>query len=203
MNKVAVLYATREGHTRRIAEEIAATLRDAGFDAIGRNVAEWPEGARPDAFFGVVLAASVHLGRHEPEMVQFVKQHRAALGRMPVAFVSVTLSQAGAEREDATPDEHARFVADVRKVTEAFFAETGWHPRMVKPVAGALLYSKYRFPLRLLMRFIAMRAGGDTDTSHDHVYTDWNGLREFALAFAAELRGDPRAHREANGAGCG
>ena len=37
----------------------------------------------------------------------------------------------------------AQFVADVQKVLDRFFAETGWYPEHVKPVAGALLYTQY------------------------------------------------------------
>ena len=50
----------------------------------------------------------------------------------------------------------------------------------VQPIAGALLYQEYGLLKRLVMRMIAKRAGGDTDTSRDHVYTDWEALERFA-----------------------
>lgn len=96
-------------------------------------------------------------------------------------------SEAGAERSDATPAEHARFVADVHKVLERFFAETGWHPQRVQPVAGALLYTHYNFLIRLVMQHIAKHAGGSTDTSRDHEYTDWVALDQFVAAVAEEF----------------
>jgi len=34
------------------------------------------------------------------------------------------------------------------------------------------------------MRRIARKEGGDTDTSRDYEYTDWNDLRAFGEAFA-------------------
>ena len=46
-------------------------------------------------------------------MLQFVKKHRGELECLPTAFLSVTLSEAGAERSDATTEEHAQFVADM------------------------------------------------------------------------------------------
>ena len=40
----------------------------------------------------------MHLGRHEPELVQCVENNREQLERLPTALVSVTLSEAGAIR---------------------------------------------------------------------------------------------------------
>lgn len=66
------------------------------------------------------------------------------------------------------------------------FEETGWHPTRVKPVAGALLYTKYGLLLRFVMKLIAKRAGGATDTSRDHKYTDWVALDRFVDELAEE-----------------
>lgn len=178
MKPIGVFYATREGHTHKIAERVADDLRQRGFEAEVRDL-------RGEAaidlknFSSAILAASVHIGRHEPEMLEFVKQHRAELEAMPSAFLSVTLSEAGAERANATLEEHARFVADVQGMLDRFFKETGWHPHHVKPVAGALLYTKYNFLIRFVMRRIARNAGAATDTSRDYEYTDWVALDHF------------------------
>ncbi len=80
-----------------------------------------------------------------------------SLNECRLRFISVTSSLAGAERADATPDEHARFAADVKKVIDAFFEQTSWCPNRVKPVAGALLYTKYNFLIRFVMKRIARR----------------------------------------------
>jgi menaquinone-dependent protoporphyrinogen oxidase len=44
---------------------------------------------------------------------------------------------------------------------------------------------------RLVMRYIAKRAGGPTDTSRDYDFTDWNALARFAGEFADELGAEP------------
>ncbi len=186
--RVGVFFATREGHTKRIAQQhIAAELRALGFDADVLDVR-----SRHFSFShyaGAVLAASVHEGNHEREMVRFVRDHRSALQRIPSAFLSVTLSEAGAEREDASPSEHAQFAADVDRMLAKFFGETKWRPTYSKPVAGALLYTRYNFLLRLIMRSIAKRAGASTDTSRDYVYTHWVDLDKFVAEFAGEIGG--------------
>ena len=85
---------------------------------------------------------------------------------------------------------------------DAFLGDTGWHPCRTSAVAGALVYSKYNFVVRYIMKRIARQAGGDTDTSKDYVYTDWKRLDEFvdraervaierAERVAAEPQGTP------------
>ena len=184
MKPIGILYATRTGHTRRIAEHIANNLRGRGFDVQLKNL---DTSIRLIDYSAAVLAASVHCGAHEREMVQFVKDHARELDNLPTAFISVTLTEAGVERPESTPDERQRFSSEVRRVLDKFFEETGWHPARVKPVAGALLYTKYNVLLRFVMKQIAKSAHADTDTSQDHVYTNWEALDRFVEEFAAEL----------------
>ena len=132
-----------------------------------------------DSYEAAILTASVHLGKHEPEMVEFVKRHRAELERTPAAFLSVSLSEAGAEDPAAPPDRRAQSAADVERMIQEFLSETAWHPSHIHAVAGALLYTQYNFLVRFVMKIIAKRAGGSTDTSRDHEYTDWAALDRF------------------------
>jgi menaquinone-dependent protoporphyrinogen oxidase len=189
MKPVAVFYATREGHTRRIAEHVAATLRQRGLNAVVGDVRARRAVLAPGSYAGIVVAASVHAGRHEAEMIRFVKEHRAEIENVPNGFISVTLSEAGAERSAATPAEHAKFVSSVQEVIDRFVDETGWRPKHVKPVAGALLYTRYNFLIRLVMKRIARSEGGSTDTSRDHEYTDWPALDRFVAELADEIAG--------------
>ena len=147
MQSICLLYATREGRTRRIAEHVAAKLCGRGVAVTVTNVRDHTARNSLNTCTAAILAASVHTGRHEPEILQFVKEHRGELGCLPTAFLSVPLSEAGAEGSDATSEEHAQFVAEAQKVLGRFFAETGWHPERVKPVAGALLYTQYQLAL--------------------------------------------------------
>src|SRR5579863_8090176 len=123
MNRIAVLYATREGHTQRIAERVATDLRSLGFTADVHNVRN-NLSIDLNVYGSLVLAASVHLGKHEREMVQFVRRHLSDLERIPAAFLSVTLSEAGAEQTGRTEAEHAKFVGDVNRTIEDFVKAT-------------------------------------------------------------------------------
>jgi menaquinone-dependent protoporphyrinogen oxidase len=176
-----------EGQTRRIAKHVAADLRRRGFEVEISNVRKEPA-ISLDGFSAAVIAASVHVDRHESEMVKFVKRHRAELERLPAAFLSVSLSEAGAERANASPEQRAQASATVHTLIHKFLGKTGWDPKRVKPVAGALLYTKYNPLIRFVMKQIVKRAGGDTDTTRDYEYTDWVALDRFLEEFVAEIQ---------------
>jgi menaquinone-dependent protoporphyrinogen oxidase len=190
MKPVLVLYATREGQTRSIAEYLAAIIRTRGFAASLVNAAELPDEFRLEDYALAVLAASVHMQRHESEIIDFVMSHRAALEAMPTAFLSVSLSEAGAEDDEASRENRVKAADDVRAMIHDFLNETGWHPSKIKAVAGALMYTKYNFLVRLVMKRIARAAGESTDVSHDHVFTDWAALDIFVDELTAFLGGD-------------
>lgn len=190
MKPLVILYATREGHTRHIAAHVEAVLRERGYAARMRDVRELQQPFDLDRYDGAIVAASVHRGKHEPEMVEFVKRHRDALEALPCGFISVSLSEAGAEDETQLPELRAKAAAESVKVIDAFLGETGWRPRRVKPVAGALRYPRYNFLVRFVMKRIAKRASMSTDTSRDHVFTNWKALD----AFVDEVLGDSITH---------
>ena len=62
---------------------------------------------------------------------------------------------------------------------DGFIKATGWRPARTLPVAGALLYTKYNFFIRFVMRRISRQAGGPTDTSRDYQFTDWAAIDRF------------------------
>jgi menaquinone-dependent protoporphyrinogen oxidase len=183
METIAVFYATREGQTRRIAEQAAARLRDEGFAVELFNVAELDATRELADCAGAILAASVHIGKHEPEMIAFVRRHRAELERIPNAFLSVSMSAAGVEDSHRTDEQRARARSDVRYVIDRFVKDTGWQPQQTQPIAGALRYSQYNPLIRLIMRLISWRAGGPTDPRHDSEFTDWAALDRFVDGF--------------------
>src|SRR5665213_822941 len=176
MKPILVLYATREGHTRRIAEHIAATIRARGYFAEVIDAADLPSEFSMEDYEAAVLAASVHREKHEEEMIRFVQRFREELECMRAVFLSVRLSEAGAEDAAATPEHRAQAAADVQKMIDTFLKVTGWHPSKVRAAAGALSYTKYNFVIRFVMKRIAKAQGASTDTSRDHELTDWEAL---------------------------
>ncbi|MGZ4678320.1 MAG: flavodoxin domain-containing protein [Acidimicrobiia bacterium] len=60
MARILVAYETHEGQTRRIADRVAAVLRDRGDDV---DVVELAHAPSPEAYDGVVLGDAIRLGR--------------------------------------------------------------------------------------------------------------------------------------------
>ncbi|WP_327051345.1 flavodoxin domain-containing protein [Halomicrococcus gelatinilyticus] len=175
MTDVLVCYGTTEGQTATVADRIADVLRGAGHDV---DVADLPIDAAPADYDGVLVGASVHAGKHQRPVTEFVADHRDELNAMPSGFFSVSLS-AASESPDGREEAQA--------VVDDFLDETGWSPDVATTVAGALRYSQYGRIKRLLMRFIAGRHSGDTDTSRDYEYTDWDDVEAFAHEFERTL----------------
>ena len=187
MKPILVLYATREGHTRKIAEHVAATLRGRGLEAHLLDVGKLHATFSMDGYAASILAASVHLGHHEREMIAFVKRHREELDRAPTSFLSVSMSEATVEDPSRPDAVRARAAEEIAGVLDTFYRESGWHPKHVKAVAGALLFTQYGMIVRFVMKLISKHNAGPTDTSRDYVYTDWQALDRFVAALIDAL----------------
>ena len=178
MTKILIAYGTSEGHTAKIAQYLADVIRGQGHQTYAVDVQRAKAG-EPDGYDGVIVGASVHMGRHERWVADYVRQNRDTLESIPSAFFSVSL----AARDNT--DEARK---EVDGYIEKFVEQTGWRPRKIGRFAGALLYTQYGFFKRWIMRKIARDKGSpDTDTSRDYVYTDWNSVKRFAEEFLEAL----------------
>jgi menaquinone-dependent protoporphyrinogen oxidase len=184
MKHILVLYGTTEGQTRKIAEFIGAALRKRGCLAVVLDSAS-PEADRiSPSYAGAILGGSLHQGKHQAALEHFVRAHAGWLASIPTAFFSVSLAAAGADEE-----EHA----EAKRLAEQFIADTGLKPVASRCIAGALKYTQYDFMKRFVMKMIAKREGGSTDTSRDHEYTDWSDVERFVDEFLSAASLAPEA----------
>ena len=110
--------------------------------------AEEADALDPGAFDGAIVAGSVHAGRYQAALVDYVRQAGPRLSAMPSMFVSVSLTAAFDVAEDW---------AKLKQGVVAFLEETGWTPGRVEHVAGAFRFSEYDFFKAWAMRWIAAR----------------------------------------------
>lgn len=177
MHHLLVAYRTYDGHTAKIVDRIAQTHRAAGCQVDVCDLAQ-PVSRRPlDQYAGVIVGGPLHGGRHPPQLAKFVSTHLTKLNEKPSAFFSVSLSAAGTEEQRN----------DAWQCVRRFLDETDWQPTQTTIFAGALLYREYGFFKRWLMKMIVKRAGGDSDTSKNHEYTDWLEVEQFAREFVGRL----------------
>jgi menaquinone-dependent protoporphyrinogen oxidase len=176
MSRMLVSYGTTNGQAGKIARFIGEVIRAAGpeIDVVDAAVSD-PE---LTPYRAILVVASIHAGGYQRSVERWVRRSLPTLRLVPNAFVSVCL---GVLQHDAKVDR------DLASILRRFQSATGWTPSTTKFVAGALSYTQYGWVTRFVMRRIARRAGGGTDTSRDHEYTDWNDLRGFAEDFARTI----------------
>lgn len=187
--KLLIAYGTTEGHTRKIASQVADWIRERGHEVALIDTAALPGDLRVAEFDAYLLAGSVHMGKHQAQLVHFVKDNLSVLQDKPSAFVSASLSAVGGNDSLHKEAQHC---------IDTLLNETRWEPTMSTPVAGALLYTGYDWLKRMLMRAISKHEGGDTDTSQDYEYTDWVALRQFVDRFLARATATVSSHQSAS-----
>jgi len=174
-----VLYGTGEGQTAKIAERITATISERGHEASAIDVRDRPDSLTLEAYDAVVVGASIHVGKHQGEVRDFVTDNRDTLSEMPSAFFQVSLSSADEENRE----EAAGYV-------ESFITETGWHPDRIGQFGGALPFSEYGFLKRLMMKRIAKDLLIEERAPNGDVeFTDWDAVDAFAADVAAFVEG--------------
>ena len=179
MAKIAVVFGTTDGQTAKIARRVVEVLRTEGHAV---EMLDTRAAVPASSLIGVqaaVILASVRMGKFQRPLIAFVQTHLEKLLAMPTAFLPVSLSAA----RHSSPARR-----EVQKTTARFIAETGLDPSIIKPVAGALAYSRYPFFTKLAILFISKISHGDTDTSHDYEYTDWAEVESFARQFADDVQ---------------
>lgn len=172
--KLLVLYATTEGHTRKIAHFIEAEAQKIGWDVDVKDVVDGSVGI--EGYDAVLIGASIHMGKYQTGIADYVIRHAEVLNGKLSGFLSVSLTAAGTDEESWK---------ELIAITDHFLKHCDWMPQRTLQVAGALKYVEYDWLKRMLMRQIAKNAGGSTDTKRDHEYTNWDELKAFVTEFLA------------------
>jgi len=164
--KILICYASTEGQTRKIARFAADQLFSLGHtvELLSARDADLLDLENCDA---AILAASVHVGKLQPELAEFAAAHAGGLNRMPSLLLQVSLAAAGDD-----PGDHA----ELDRIAAEFCKTAGWTPAATHQVAGAFRFTQYDFFRSWAMRWIAARKGQEVDPHKDREYTDWSAL---------------------------
>ena len=190
MSKICIVYGTTEGQTATIAGVMAEVIRAHGHDVAAVDVKQARDGLAAEGYDGVIVGASIHMGKHDKHAVAYVRNNRTVLQELPSALFSVSLAAHGDSEE-------------AEGYVEEFEQQTGWRPARVALFSGALLYTQYGFVKRHMMKMIASRKPGNlgTDLSRDYVYTEWDGVKRFAEDCVEELSSGEAAKPHSENAG--
>jgi menaquinone-dependent protoporphyrinogen oxidase len=174
MMRVLIVYATTEGQTRKVAERIAARLRELGHEAQLHDSAALLDDVEIGAFAAIIIAASVHQGVHQETVTAFATAYRERLNASLTAFVSVSLSAA------LEPDH-----VEAQKYVDRFVTETGWRPNRTLVLAGALRNTGYDYFKQQIIKYVVLKGGDPVDSERDYEFTDWEALARFVDAYVA------------------
>lgn len=174
---ILIAYATTEGQTRKICRFCADVLTQAGHSVELLQVCGDDE-LEPERYAASILAASVHMGHYQKEIVRFASRHGAVLSKKPSLFLSVSLAVAGDNADDH---------AELEKIATRFIEETGYRPTRIEQVAGAFRFTEYDFLKSWAMRYIASVKNMKVDPHTDTELTDWDALRGHVTDMFAQV----------------
>lgn len=168
--KVLVVYATKYGSTREVAEAVAEALEARGLPVDLQPAREVRSLAD---YRAVVLGSPLYIGKMLGDAQRFLSQHKGALGQQPVAVFFL----------GPTKDEEEDWKA-VRVQVDQIMAGLPW----LKPVAlelfgGALDPAKLRFPDSLMSKLPA----SPLHNSPAMDARDWGAIRAWASGLADQL----------------
>jgi menaquinone-dependent protoporphyrinogen oxidase len=167
-----LLYATRDGQSRRIAERIAKGLAAHGIPALPYDLASaCPALSRVAAARLVVVVAAVRYGKPLPEAEQFLASYRTL--REPPALVLLSV--------DLTARKPGRDTVEGNAYLRKSIARHGLAPALALAIAGRLDYSRYGWLDRQVIRFIMRLTGGPTDLKTCIDYTPWDVVDDVTL----------------------
>ncbi len=174
MSRFLIIYGTKYGQAKKIANFISNELTQLGHVTDVVDSRDIPVATRPELYDAVIVGGSVHMHGYPRWLNKWVKHHASTLSTMPSAFFSVCLSAL---------DNGTKVRKEEQKILNTFFIKNDWHPTTWAIFAGELAYSKYTWPLKLIMQWIAKRAGAETSVKQDYEYTNWKDVAQFIKKF--------------------
>lgn len=188
MAKVLIVYATKHGQTKKIANFIANEMKTLGHSVQVSHCDSRREFLPIRAYDMVIVGGPVYAHGFPHNLLRWTKTHADGLKLKPTSFFSVCL---GILQKDAKVQQ------EEKRLVEEFFVKSGWYPDHWTIFAGALPFTQYNWFVRSVMKRISATAGGDTDTRRDFEYTDWDLVRNFADQSAAMVPqgGEPYERR--------
>ena len=117
----------------------------------------------------IIIGASIRYGKHNPAVLNFVKENIKTLNEKKSAFFSVNV--VARKNEKNLPETNPYMIK--------FLKLAKWNPNKKAVFAGKIDYPKYGFFDRQIIRLIMFITKGPTDTSKSYEFTDWSKVSDF------------------------
>ena len=167
MHKRLIIYSTTDGQTKLICEKIKNISRFSDktkiisiYEAENENLLSYEI---------IIIGASIRYGKHNPAVLNFVKENIKTLNEKKSAFFSVNV--VARKNEKNLPETNPYMIK--------FLKLAKWNPNKKAVFAGKIDYPKYGFFDRQIIRLIMFITKGPTDTSKSYEFTDWSKVSDF------------------------
>ncbi|PSU29609.1 menaquinone-dependent protoporphyrinogen IX dehydrogenase [Photobacterium lutimaris] len=171
MEKVLLLHSSSDGQTVKILQHIEKALgEDCVCEFVDLNTATSVNFAD---YSRVLIGASIRYGHLNKKLYQFIEKNLLALKQAKAGFFCVNLT---ARKEGKNTPETSVYM-------KTFLKRSPWQPELQAVFAGALRYPRYGWFDRMMIQLIMRITGGETDTSKEVEYTDWQKVEAFADRF--------------------
>jgi menaquinone-dependent protoporphyrinogen oxidase len=165
-SSILVAYTTSYGSTREVAEAIANTLRENGFEV---DFVHMSKVATLAGYKAVVAGAPMYMFKWHKDMPHFLTKYRQTLEKLPVAVFSL----------GPFHDEEKEW-REVRAGLEKEIAKYPWFKPVVHEVFGGKFDpAVLRFPLKILP---GLKKLGATDIRN------WEAIKAWAVSLTEKLQ---------------
>ena len=170
--KTLYLYSSREGQTKKIINTIAEQVSEHEYEITDLHEVETLDFSIYDK---VLIGASIRYGHLNKKLYQFIERYQSQLEEANAAFFCVNLT-ARKEAEGKDTPEGSVYI-------KTFLKKSPWQPELIGVFAGALYYPRYGWFDKMMIRLIMTLTKGETDTTKEIEYTNWDKVKLFANRF--------------------
>ena len=174
MAKILILYASTDGHTRKICNRLQQVIEQQGHQVTLVSIDNESQ-VDLQAFDKIVIGASIRYGKHNPKITDFINRNKQLLDSKPNAFFSVNIVARKQEKNQPDTNPYLR----------KFLKKIAWRPKELAVFAGKLEYPKYSFFDRTMIRLIMFITKGPTDPTAVIEFTDWQQVESFGRVIGA------------------
>ncbi|BAC24269.1 hemG [Wigglesworthia glossinidia endosymbiont of Glossina brevipalpis] len=164
--KILILYSSKDGHTKKIANFIAKNLNKNNFCVVKNLHKNFNLNLKD--YNKIIIGASVRYGYFSFKFYKFINLKLNILNQIPSFFYSVSLI---ARKKDTLNN---------NKYTKRFLQNTLWRPKISEVFAGALKYSKYNIFNKILIYFMFKIIKNNLNIKKNTEFTNWNKVDEFS-----------------------
>lgn len=174
MARILLLYASTDGHTRKICNRLQQVIEQQGHQVTLVSVND-ESPIDLQAFDKIVIGASIRYGKHSPKITELINRNKSLLDNKPNAFFSVNIVARKPEKSHPDTNPYMR----------KFLKQIAWQPKQLAVFAGKLEYPKYSFFDRAMIRLIMFITKGPTDPKTVIEFTDWQQVESFGRLIGA------------------